>query len=133
MPAIKYGQYGVGHAHASKISVYRESPDFDVVGVVEPDPELRRRAAGQAAYQGLRFMTEEELLNVPGLQVVGVEIAEHKGPAVAVEHRAGVATAVDADRNLLGDNSIADVDAGRVDTCRTVAAARVQTVTHRGQ
>lgn len=73
MPAIKYGQYGVGHAHASKISVYRESPDFDVVGVVEPDPELRRRAAGQAAYQGLRFMTEEELLNVPGLQVVGVE------------------------------------------------------------
>jgi len=73
MDKIKYGQIGVGHAHASKISVYRESPEFDVVGVVEPDPELRRRAASQQAYEGLRFITQEELLNTPGLKVVGVE------------------------------------------------------------
>lgn len=73
MTPIKYGQIGVGHAHANKMSVYRESPDFEVVGVVEPDPELRRRAAEQDTYRGLRFMTQEELLNVPGLQVVGVE------------------------------------------------------------
>ena len=43
-PRIKIGQIGVGHAHASKLSVYRESPDYEVVGIVEPDAELRKRA-----------------------------------------------------------------------------------------
>lgn len=73
MARIKYGQIGTGHAHASKISVYRESDEFEVVGVVEPDPQLRRRAQQAAAYKDLKWMTQEELLNVPGLQVVGVE------------------------------------------------------------
>lgn len=73
MDKIKYGQIGVGHAHASKISVYRESPEFEVVGVVEPDPLLRRRAETQPAYRGMKWMTQDELLNSPGLQVVGVE------------------------------------------------------------
>ena len=27
-PRIKIGQIGVGHAHASKLSVYRASPDY---------------------------------------------------------------------------------------------------------
>ena len=73
MSKIKYGQIGVGHAHASKISVYRESPEFEVVGVVEPDPELRRKAEQSDAYRDLPWMTQEQLLNTPGLQVVGVE------------------------------------------------------------
>src|SRR5947209_1775106 len=46
-PRIKIGQIGVGHAHATKLSVYRESPDYEVVGIVEPDKELRERAAQQ--------------------------------------------------------------------------------------
>ncbi|MCA9082308.1 MAG: gfo/Idh/MocA family oxidoreductase, partial [Planctomycetaceae bacterium] len=29
-PRIKVGQIGVGHAHASKLSVYRSSPDYEV-------------------------------------------------------------------------------------------------------
>ncbi len=70
---IKYGQIGVGHAHANKIAVYRQSPDWEVVGVVEPDPELRRRAEKDPLYRDLPFMTREQLLNTPGLQVVGVE------------------------------------------------------------
>jgi len=73
MSRIKYGQIGVGHAHASKLSVYRKSDDFEVVGLVEPDPELRRRAESTEPYKGLPFLTEEQLLNTPGLQVVGVE------------------------------------------------------------
>jgi predicted dehydrogenase len=73
MPPIKYGQIGVGHAHASKISVYRASDDYEVVGVVEPDPELRQRAENSDAYQDLPWMTAEQLLNQPELQVVGVE------------------------------------------------------------
>ena len=34
---IKIGQIGVGHAHASKLAVYRASADYEVVGIVEPD------------------------------------------------------------------------------------------------
>jgi predicted dehydrogenase len=72
-PRIKVGQIGVGHAHATKLAVYRRSPEYEVVGIVEPDATLRAKAEGQAAFQGLPWMTREQLLNVPGLQVVLVE------------------------------------------------------------
>lgn len=72
-PRIKVGQIGVGHAHASKLSVYRQSPDYEVVGIVEPDPKLRQQAEAQAPYRDLKWMTQEQLLNVPDLQAVLVE------------------------------------------------------------
>jgi predicted dehydrogenase len=72
-PRIKIGQIGVGHAHASKLSVYRNSPDYEVVGIVEPDPELRKRAESRDPYRGLTWMTQERLLGTGGLQAVLVE------------------------------------------------------------
>ncbi|MBI3467257.1 MAG: Gfo/Idh/MocA family oxidoreductase [Planctomycetes bacterium] len=72
-PRIKVGQIGVRHAHASKLAVYRQSPDYEVVGIAEPDAELRARAQSQDAFRDLSWMTQEQLLNVPGLQVVLVE------------------------------------------------------------
>lgn len=72
-PPIRIGQIGVGHAHASKLSVYRASPDYDVVGIAEPDEGLRRKAESQAPYRDLPWMTVEQLLNSPGLQAVLVE------------------------------------------------------------
>ena len=73
MTKIKYGQIGVGHAHANKIQVYRESADYEVIGVVEDDPALRRKAEASELYKGLPWLTTEQLLNVEGLRVVGVE------------------------------------------------------------
>jgi predicted dehydrogenase len=70
---IKVGQIGVGHGHAAKLAVFRRSPDYEVVGVVEPDEGLRRRAEGLPAFKGLPWMTREQLLDVPGLQAVLVE------------------------------------------------------------
>jgi hypothetical protein len=70
---IKVGQIGVGHAHATKLEVYRRSDDYEVVGIVEPDKALRERAANVAAYRDLPWMNEEQLLAVDGLQVVTVE------------------------------------------------------------
>jgi len=70
---IKVGQIGVGHAHASKLAVYRRSGDYDVVGVVEPDAKLRAEAQGKGVYRDLPWMTQEQLLNVPKLQTVLVE------------------------------------------------------------
>ena len=72
-PKIKIGQIGVGHAHASKLSVYRASDDYEVVGIVEPDAKLRQQAETQALYSGLKWMTQEQLLNESGLQAVLVE------------------------------------------------------------
>jgi predicted dehydrogenase len=70
---IKIGQIGVGHAHAGKLSVYRNSKDYEVVGIVEPDEELRRAAEKQELYRGLTWMTRDQLLKTPGLQAVLVE------------------------------------------------------------
>jgi predicted dehydrogenase len=72
-PRIKVGQVGVGHAHASKLSVYRRSGDYEVVGIVEPDDRLREEAKSNEAFRGLPWMTREQLLDVPGLQAVLVE------------------------------------------------------------
>lgn len=70
---IKIGQIGVGHAHATKLSVYRKSPDYEVVGIVEPDLTLRKAAEASEVYRGLPWMTEEQLLNTSELQAVLVE------------------------------------------------------------
>jgi len=72
-PRIKIGQIGVGHAHATKLEVYRRSGDYEVVGIVEPDKELRERAQMQPAFRDLPFVTEEQLLGTPGLAAVLVE------------------------------------------------------------
>lgn len=73
MSRIKYGQIGTSHAHANKIAVYRQSEDYEVVGVVEPDDAQWQRVKDSDDYRDLKQMTREELLNSPGLQVVGVE------------------------------------------------------------
>ncbi|MDA0832916.1 MAG: Gfo/Idh/MocA family oxidoreductase [Planctomycetota bacterium] len=74
MAKIKIGQIGVGHAHAGKLGVYRRlTDDFEVVGIVESNDDLRKRAEGKDPYRDLTWMTQEQLLNVPDLQAVMVE------------------------------------------------------------
>ncbi len=70
---IKIGQIGVGHAHASKLQHYRKSKDYEVVGIVETDEKLRKRAQNLSTYRGLNWMSSEELLKTPGLQAVLIE------------------------------------------------------------
>ncbi len=73
-PRIKIGQIGTRHAHAGgQLAALRKCDDFEVVGIVEPDEEQRRRAEKSPDFAGLRWMTEEELLNTTGLQAVAVE------------------------------------------------------------
>lgn len=82
-PRIRVGQIGVAHGHATKISVYRDSEDYEVVGIVEPDAALRAKAESEKAYQDLPWITQEQLLNVPDLQVVLVETAPRHSLDVA--------------------------------------------------
>jgi len=72
---IKVAQIGSGHAHAAgKMDAFRKlADDYEVVGVAEPDPELRRAAERSRVYDGLKWMSEDELLGTGGLEVVAVE------------------------------------------------------------
>jgi len=70
---IRVGQIGVGHPHATKLSVYRNSPSYEVVGIVEPDPQLREKAKDLDAYKGLPWLTQEQLLSDDSVQAILVE------------------------------------------------------------
>ena len=71
---IKIGQIGTAHGHAAgKLSTYRKSSDYEVVGIVEPDLKLRQQAESQPDFRDLPWMTVEQLLNVPDLQAVAME------------------------------------------------------------
>ena len=74
---IKIGQIGVCHEHASgKIETLKKLPDiFEIVGIVDDrDTKAGRFAGGNLKpYEGLKWMSEEELFNTPGLQAVTVE------------------------------------------------------------
>lgn len=70
---IKIGQIGVSHAHANKLAAYRQSPDYEVVGIVEPNPALRKQAEKSPAFAGLPWLTLDQLLQDPDIQAVLVE------------------------------------------------------------
>ena len=74
---IKIGQIGTGNQHAYKIRTLRTLPDlFEVVGFVEDDPKRREKALKSSSFKGLKVMSTDELLAVPGLQAVAVETEE---------------------------------------------------------
>ncbi len=77
MRKIKIGQIGICHEHADgKILTLRKMSDvFEIVGVVDDRATRSVRFAGGnlAPYEGLTFITEEELFNTPGLEAVTVE------------------------------------------------------------
>lgn len=70
---LRYLQIGTGHPHANKISIYAESADWEVMGIVEEDHELLRKAKKHSVFQTFPFLTLEEALNLPGIDVIGVE------------------------------------------------------------
>lgn len=86
---LRLGQIGVGHGHASKLAVYRDSPDWEVVGICEPDAGLRAAAEKQKTYQGLPWMSRDELLAVDGLEAVLVETK----PDTSLDHAAAAIAA----------------------------------------
>ncbi len=74
---IKIGQIGTANQHAYKIGSLRKLTDlFEVVGFVEDDPKWRERALRSSCFKGLKVMSTEELLAVPGLQAVAIETEE---------------------------------------------------------
>ncbi len=79
MKKIKIGQIGVCHEHADgKINTLRKMSDvFEIVGVVDEksySTTPRKGDGNMGCFEDLKFMTEEELFQTPGLQAVTVEV-----------------------------------------------------------
>jgi predicted dehydrogenase len=72
---IKIGQIGIGHNHAqSNMESLRKLPEiFEIVGVVESDTEWRKKRENLKCYDGLKWISEEELFSIPDLDAVAVE------------------------------------------------------------
>jgi len=72
---IRVGQIGTKHGHASgKLEALKKLHEhFEVVGVVEEDPAQKDRVQLTAPYADCTWMTADQLLNQPGLQLIFVE------------------------------------------------------------
>ncbi|MDF1751327.1 MAG: Gfo/Idh/MocA family oxidoreductase [Verrucomicrobiales bacterium] len=70
---IKYLQIGTGHAHANKIQQYADSDQWEVVGIVEENEELRQKAKNDKVFGKFPLLSMEAGMNTPGLKVVGIE------------------------------------------------------------
>ena len=77
MKRIRIGQIGIGHEHAAaKMQSLRAMPDvYEIVGVVDDrhSPAAKFPNADMSPYEGLAWLTEQELFAIPGLQAVTVE------------------------------------------------------------
>lgn len=81
---LRVGQIGTGHGHATKLEVYRRSPDWEVVGLVEPDGDRAAAAARTPAFAGVPLLTRDALFATDGLDAVLVETT----PDVSLDHAA---------------------------------------------
>jgi len=73
-PPVRAALLGTQHSHArDKLRVMQQSPDFEVAGVCEPDPEARQAQQKSSRYGGVRWLSEEELLGDAGIQLVVAE------------------------------------------------------------
>lgn len=71
---IRIGVLGVGHGHAGgKMRVLEASPEFEVVGVAEADPEVRERCRRAEPFATARWVSESELLEDRSVAAVAVE------------------------------------------------------------
>jgi predicted dehydrogenase len=71
---IRAAIFGTQHGHViGKLKAMHESPDYEVVGACEPDPETRRRREEEGHFRRVRWLTEEELLGDASIQLVVVE------------------------------------------------------------
>jgi len=71
---VRAGILGTQHSHTTgKLQAMRDSPDYEVAGICENDPAARERAQKEPHFQGLRWISEEQLLVDPSTHLIVVE------------------------------------------------------------
>ena len=74
LQVIRTGILGTQHSHLEgKLAAMRQSRDYEVLRVCEPDPAVRAKAELDPMYQGLRWSSEEELLGDASINLIVVE------------------------------------------------------------
>jgi len=71
---VRAGILGTQHSLTTgKLQAMRDSPDYEVAGICENDPAARERAQKDPRFQGLRWISEEQLLADPSTHLIVVE------------------------------------------------------------
>jgi predicted dehydrogenase len=71
---IRTAIWGTQHSHTSgKLRAMKDSPLYEVAAICESNPEARSRALKDSRFQGLQWMSEEQLLDDRSLQLIVVE------------------------------------------------------------
>jgi len=71
---IRTAIWGTQHSHTSgKLRAMKDSPLYEVAAICENDAGAQARALKDARFQGLQWVSEEQLLNDRSLQLVVVE------------------------------------------------------------
>ena len=73
--------FGIGHAHASaKVQTVREMEQFELVGICEPD---RSQARDHDVYRGVNWLSEQDILDDPAVDLIVVESGVQENLAYA--------------------------------------------------
>ncbi len=73
-PKIPCAILGLGHAHAGSIvKGLRNSPDFALLGICEPDETVLKAHAEQALHAATQWLSHDEILKNPDIKMVAVE------------------------------------------------------------
>jgi len=84
---LRIALLGTKHAHAAgKVDVLKASGDWTLVGTFEPDEAARREHERQSAYEGVPWLTKEEILGDP--EVVAVAVEGEVGENLPLAHEA---------------------------------------------
>jgi len=71
---VRAAVWGTQHSHTTgKLRVMKESPLFEVAAACENDPGAKARAVKDPRFQGLNWVSEEQLLNDRSIQLIVVE------------------------------------------------------------
>ncbi len=72
---LKIAQIGIGHNHAqANMESLRKLQDyFEILGVVESDPDWLEKRGSLPCYSGLKWMSEAELFSISDLDAVAIE------------------------------------------------------------
>lgn len=73
---IRCALLGIDHSHALDVlGVLQNLPDYEVVGVCEPDPEVQTQFAAAAALDKVAWIELGDLLNDGSIEMIAVESA----------------------------------------------------------
>lgn len=71
---IRSAVFGLQHSHTGgKFSAMKNSPDYQVVALWDPDPAVRAKVQKDPLYQGVPFVSEAEMLADRSIELIVVE------------------------------------------------------------